>query len=246
MVDRARHGDDDVLGAIVGPIVAPHRVTGDRADGLGAAADGAAERMVAEHGLEEPLARDVGGVIVGRAELLEDHAALVVELVLLEQRGGEHVGDDVDRHRQVAVLDLGVVAGVLLGRQGVVLAADGVEAHRDVERAAGRSALEQEVLKKMGRAVGRRHLVARPDGHPIPDGRAPRPGNPFAEDSHAARQNASSDERVAGRDEGEFRDIEGQGYGTGCHRTSLRHPRASGASGAIGESISLPPELGYG
>ena len=36
--------------------------------------------MLAEHGLEEALARDIRRIVVGHRELFEDHVALVLEL----------------------------------------------------------------------------------------------------------------------------------------------------------------------
>jgi hypothetical protein len=68
--------------------------------------------------------------------------------------------DDADRHRQIEIAHLGVVAGVLLRRHRVVLAADRVERDGDVERGAGRRALEEQVLEKVRRPVGHGHLIA--------------------------------------------------------------------------------------
>ena len=51
----------------------------------------------------------------------------------------QHVGEMVDRHRQVAVEHARVVARVLLRGERVEVAADGVERLRDVLRAAASS-----------------------------------------------------------------------------------------------------------
>ena len=53
-----------------------------------------------------------------------------------DQRAGQHVADDVDGQRQVGVEHPRVVAGVLLGREGVHLAADRVDRGGDVQGAA--------------------------------------------------------------------------------------------------------------
>ena len=166
--------------------------------------------MVAEHRLEEPLADDVGRVVVGHRQLFEDDAALGLELVGVEQRRGEHVGEHLDRHRQILVADLGVVAGVLLGGHRVVLAADRVERDGDVERRARRGALEEQVLEEVRRAVGDRLLVARADRDPEADGRALRSGHLLAQDAHAAGEHAAADETAAGCGDRQLGQVEGK------------------------------------
>ncbi len=190
MVDGAGHGDDEVARTVVRPVVLPHRRSRRRADRLGASADRAAERMLPQHGLEEALVGDVSGVVARHREFLQNDAALVLELVGIEKGRREHVGEDLDRHRQVAILHLRVVAGVLLRGERIVLPADGVERDRDVERRAFRRALEEQVLEEVRRSVGRRVrgigplLVARPDGDPEADRDASAARHLFAQDPH--------------------------------------------------------------
>ena len=99
----------------------------DRVDG---AEDRAAERGVAEHRRGELVVHDVAGVVVVHGDLLEDHAALGLDVLGADQRIGHDVADDVDGQRQVGVEHPRVVAGVLLGGEGVHLAADGVDRRR--------------------------------------------------------------------------------------------------------------------
>jgi hypothetical protein len=226
VIDGTGDGDDEILRAVVGAIVRPDRIPRHGGDGLGVAADRSTKRMLAEHRLEETLARDIRWVVVGHGELFEDDAALVLEVAGVDKARREHVGYDVDRHGQIPVLNLGVVAGVFLRRHGVVLAADRVEAHRDVEgRASGRP-LEQQVLEKMGRAVREWKLVARADRYPIADRRAPGARHVFAENAHSARQHTASNERVSRCGERQFGKVERESYSTVHHRSSLRHPTA--------------------
>ena len=164
--------------------------------------------MIAENGLEEALVGDVGRVVVGHRKFLENHAALGLELLGVDQRRREHVGQHVDGHRQVTVLHLGVVAGVLLGRHRVVLAADGVERDRDVESGTSGRSLEQQVLEKVRRAVGGRELVARTDRNPEARRGASRPRNTLAQDPHAARKHGPANKTVSGCGEGQLREVE--------------------------------------
>ena len=149
MVDCAGDGDHEILRAVVGAVMVPHSVPGGRLNRLRVTTDRAAKRMLTEHGLEEPLARDIRWIIVGHREFFQNDTALGLELCRVKQAGGEHVGDDVDGHRKIAILHLGVIAGVLLGCDGVVFATDRVEAHRNVEGRTSLRSLEQKVLEEV-------------------------------------------------------------------------------------------------
>ena len=108
----------------------------------------------------------------------------------IDDRRREHVGEHGDRHREVTVSDLGVVAGVFFRGHGVVLAAHRVERHRNVESAALRCSLEQQVLEEVRRPEGHRLLITGSHGNPEPHRGALRGRNLLAEDADAARQYA--------------------------------------------------------
>jgi hypothetical protein len=234
MVDGARGGDHEVLRAVVGPVVLPHGVPLHRLDRLGAASDGTAQWMPAEHGLEEALARDIRRVVVGHREFLEDDAALVLELDRVDQARHEHVGKHVDRHREVLVAHLRVVAGVLLRGERIVLTADRIERHRDVERGTRGRALEQQVLEEVRRAERAGPLVTRADGHPVPDRGTASAGHVLGQDPHAARQHAAPNERIPGCGERQFGQVQREGDSTVHHPESLP-VEAVGAAVAGGE-----------
>ena len=204
MVDGAGHRDDEILGPIIRAVVGEHGVPSGRLDGFWAAADGPAERMLTEHGLKKTLARDIRRVVVGHGQLFQDHAAFVLELFRVDQRRGEHVGDDLDGHRQIAVAHLGVIAGVFLRSARVVLAADGVETHGDVQGAARRGAFEQQVLEEVRAAECSTRLVTRSHGHPVSDGGATGSGDAFAEHPDAASKHTAAHERISGCGKGKL------------------------------------------
>jgi len=59
-----------------------------------------------------------------------------------------------------------VVGRVLLGREGVQIAADAVDRRGQLPGSPGLGALEQQVLEEVGDARQRFGLVPRADGHP--------------------------------------------------------------------------------
>ena len=81
VIDRPGHRDDQILRTVVSSIVRDDGVADDRTDRGRAAPDGSTERMLAEHRLEEPLAHDIGRIVVGHRELFEDDPALGLEIV---------------------------------------------------------------------------------------------------------------------------------------------------------------------
>ena len=88
---------------------------------------GAPERAVAQGGAGEDVVHQVGGIVLVHGDLFEDDPAFGLDVVLAQQRRRHHVGDDVDRQRQIPIEHPRVVAGVLAGGERVELAADGLE-----------------------------------------------------------------------------------------------------------------------
>ena len=81
---------------------------------------------------------------------------------------------------------------MLLGGDGVRIAADLVEGGGDVHRVAPLGAFEQEVLENMGGSGMVGTLVARADGQPEPDGRAAHAAIGLGQQTHSAGQDAAA------------------------------------------------------
>ncbi len=126
VVDVAGDGDDGVGGDVLVVDEAEHGVAGEGADGVGGAADVAAEGLVGPHGLVDEEAGAGVGVIAGGGELLEDDAALLLELDGVEEGVADHVDDEVGGDVEVGASDLAPVGGDLAGGGGVHEAADAV------------------------------------------------------------------------------------------------------------------------
>ena len=101
-------------------------VPGDRVDRVDGPENRTAERYVSEHLLRKRLVHEVRRIVLVHRDLFEDHAALGVNLLGLEERARHHVRQDIDRQRQILVKHPRVVARVLLGGERVQLAADRV------------------------------------------------------------------------------------------------------------------------
>src|SRR2546426_450057 len=101
-----------------------------------------------------------GGVAVRSAAPRSKPWKPALELVGVEERVQEDVGQEIDGERQVLVEDLDVEAGVLLGGEGVHLAADRVHRAGDRLGAARGGPLEYEVLDQVGHPATVLGLVA--------------------------------------------------------------------------------------
>ncbi len=75
--------------------------------------------MIAEDGRYEFLVGYIRGVIAVHGDFLKDDVAFLLEFIGIDNRGGDHVGNDVDGHRQVGVQHTGEVAGAFLRCGGV-------------------------------------------------------------------------------------------------------------------------------
>ena len=58
---------------------------------------GRPERMIAEHRLVDQVLGDRRRLIVGAGDLLDDDAALAIQLLLVDPRAGDEVGQQVGR-----------------------------------------------------------------------------------------------------------------------------------------------------
>ena len=141
----------------------------------------------------EQVVHHVVGVVVVHGDLVEDHVTLGLDVLGGDREDGDHVAEHVDRQRQVLVEDPRVEAGVLLGGEGVELAADRVERDRDVQRRALGGALEQQVLEEVRAAVQGRRLVARADADPDPDAGRADAGQLLGDDPQPAGQDGTPD-----------------------------------------------------
>jgi hypothetical protein len=151
VIDVACHRDHQVGGQIALVVIAGDAVPGQRVDRLDGAEDRPAQRSVAVQRDGEFVVHEVGGIVVAHGDLFEDHAALGVDVLRIDQRGGHHVGDDVDRQRQILVEHPRVVAGVLLGGESVEVTAHRVHRRGDLHRGPPPGALEQQMLEVVGR-----------------------------------------------------------------------------------------------
>ena len=130
-------------------------------DGVSGAADVAAEGLVGPHGLVNEEAGAGVGVIAAGGELLEDDAALFLELVGVEEGVADHVDDEVGGDVEVRPGDLAPVGGDLPGGGGVHEAADAVNGLTDHAGSGPRGgALEAEMLYEVEGACLRVRLVA--------------------------------------------------------------------------------------
>ena len=109
---------------------------------------------------------DVVRSIVGLADLLQDHRALALDLLRLEGRVLQYVGEDIEGERNVFLKHLRVVGRTFARGVSVEMAADCFDLLGDGECAAPAGALEGHVLEKMRNPVDVGRLMARADIDP--------------------------------------------------------------------------------
>src|SRR3954462_14778522 len=100
LVDVLEVADDERAAAPAGPAALAERddaLARERPQVLLGAQDGAPERMVAERGLVDDLLGHHRGLVLVALDLLDDHAALAVELARVDLGPAHEVGEEVDR-----------------------------------------------------------------------------------------------------------------------------------------------------
>ena len=162
----AGDGHDHVLRGVVTRPVALKRVPPIAANQVRRAQDGAAKRPGVLR-LAQKIVHKVLRGILHHGDLLQDHAAFLLQLARVKHGTQREVGEDIHRQGKLVVGHLGVEAGAFLAGEGVELAAGEVHLLGDVARGAVLRALENHVLDEVAQAVFLRQLVhaAHPDPH---------------------------------------------------------------------------------
>ena len=123
---------------------------------------GPPERMLAEHRLVDQMLGHHRRLIVGARDLLHDHAALAVELVGVDSRAADEVGQQIGRLRALRGARGDVEGDQIVARVRVEDGADPLGGLVDVPvRGVLLAALEHEMLQEMGHPVLLRALGAR-------------------------------------------------------------------------------------
>jgi hypothetical protein len=132
--------------------------------------------------------------------LLDDHALLALDLLLLEARVADHVDEHVERDGRVLGRAADVVARVLLAGERVELAANRVDLARDVLRGASTlRSLEEHVLGEVRDPVRLLRLVARAGREHQEARRRLHVRHRRGQDPHAVRQARSLEGQAASR-----------------------------------------------
>ncbi len=129
----------------------------------------------------------VGGV-VGLANFLQHHGAFARQLVLVEGRVLQDVGDDIDGERRILGQNLGVVGGALAAGIGVQVAANRFDLLGNLVGAAPLRALKGHVFEQMRDAIDLGRLVTSADPDPGPERNRLDPVHGVAGDRQAAVQ----------------------------------------------------------
>ena len=150
------------------PHVAPKRRAVDPRDDFGRAQHRTAQRLTRIGNLLKTVEDAVVRRIVGLADLLQHHRAFALQLLFVEGRVLQDIGDDIQGERRVLGQDLGIVGRALAAGVGVQVTADRLDLLGDIVGRAALGALEGHVLEQMGDAVDFRRLVAGSDTDPGP------------------------------------------------------------------------------
>ena len=150
VVEIPHRNDDKVRGDIGIVEVAAQRGLVETRDAVGRAEDRPAERMTVPVGFGEELVHQIVRRVLDHLDLFEDDLLLALDVFRGEHRARDEIRQDVGRERQVLVEHLDVVAGVLLRRESVELAADGIHLLGNVFRRPALRALEEHVLDEVG------------------------------------------------------------------------------------------------
>ncbi len=111
MIDRAGGDHQHVGRAIVALEIDREPLAVERAHGLARAEDRASDRLRRKRGLLQPFEYQIVGRILRGADLLHDDVLLALQLLGIERRIGQDVGQHVERERHVGLEHARVIGG---------------------------------------------------------------------------------------------------------------------------------------
>ena len=136
-------------------------IDADRGDAGLVAEHRAADRLVRKGSHPQIVEDDVGWGVARLAKFLEDDLLFAGEIVGLEMRREDHVGDHLDPERQMFGEQGRGKARALAVGGGIEIAADILDRLADLARRSRAGALEHHMFVEVGDAVQARRLMTR-------------------------------------------------------------------------------------
>ena len=166
MLEFACGCDDGARGVVVARTIGAECGGIHPLDGLQSSRNRPAKRVAGPLGVFEEFLNARGGFILIHENFLRYDAALPVDVAGRETGVHVDVAEDIADSGKKLGSSGGVVAGALLGSEGVHVSADALDLLHDASRGAALGAFEKHVLNEVRDAIQARRLVASPDRGP--------------------------------------------------------------------------------
>src|SRR5712692_441456 len=199
--------------------------------------DGPPQGMAGPHPRGKEIVDQIIRGVLDHLHLLEHHRLLALDVLRRETGPQQHVGQEIRGQLEVLVEHADVEARVFLGREGVQLAAHGIDGAGDVLGRAILGTFEHEMLDQVGDAAALHGLDAGARLHPDPDGDRADVGEGFGDHADATGQHRLPVRlRPVGRSHGV---LARAGQGRGAWRARALATRIAPASRAGGGGCYL-------
>jgi len=193
VIHGPRRRQDQPFGPVMRRREGPEILAPERRYPLGRPQDRAADGLPGIGHFLQPVEDDVVGRIQRLPDLLQDHPALDLDLVRIEDRVQDDVGHDIQREAYVGLEHPGVVGRHLAPRVGVDVAAHVLDRLSDLQRRPPLGPLERHVFQEMRDAVLLGRFVPAACQDPDADGRGFQPWHGFGHHAQAVGQGIEAD-----------------------------------------------------
>ena len=155
--------------------------------------------LIRKRGRVEQFEHEIVRCILDRADFLQDDAFFALELHAVERALGQNVGKNVERERNIAGQDMGVIGGMFGARRGVEIAARRLDLLGDIARRAPPRPLERHMFEKMRQAMLVGAFVARSRADKNTERGGFEMRHALGDDPQAGRQSGDLDAHEAAR-----------------------------------------------
>ena len=119
VLQRSSRRDDEAIWCVILLVMFPHSIPQNLHNLLRSTTNRATQRVLAHKLFYKILEGNVRRIILVHGNLFQNHPALLLQMLWIEQSVTHHISQNINRHRGIIVKYTRIIAGMFLRSEGV-------------------------------------------------------------------------------------------------------------------------------